>query len=111
MRIHIDSLEISCIIGLLDFERDFPQRVCLDMTIDYAYREKAFLDYAKVVELVEADLQATKYLLLEDALSGLKKKLFEIFPGIEKLKIKITKPDILPHCTVGISETWINTPL
>jgi len=111
MRIHIDSLEIYCIIGLLDFEREAQQRVLLDLTIDYSYEEGSFLDYSQATEIIQKHLKAAKYTLLEDALSGLKKLLLDTFHRIERLEIKITKPDILPNCHVGLSEIWISKPL
>ena len=110
MRIHIDDLQISCIIGLLDFERDAPQRVMLTLEIDYTYSKEHFLDYSLIANQVETHLKEEKYLLLEEALIGIKTVLFKVFPLIEQLKIKISKPDILPHCSVGLSGSWTNTP-
>jgi len=110
MRIHIDALEISCIIGLLDFERETEQKVLLDVEIDYIYGEGSFLDYSKVASDIEQHLREKKYLLLEEALLGIKTLLFTHFPAIEMLGIKLSKPDILPQCSVGLSGKWTNTP-
>lgn len=110
MRIHIDALEVSCIIGLLDFEREAEQKVLLAVEIDYHYQEKAFLDYGHIAAKIKQHLRVEKYVLLEDALLGIKTMLFAQFPAILRLRIKLTKPDILDYCTVGLSEEWINTP-
>ena len=107
MRIHIDTLEIDCIIGLLDFEREHTQRVCLDIQIDYQYKAGQFLDYSQMVEQVTSHLQSQRYELLEEALEGIKNLLFGLFVNIETLEVKLSKPDILPHCSVGLSERWI----
>ncbi len=110
MRIHIDALEISCIIGLLDFEREAEQKILLHIEIDYAYRGGGFLDYSKIVGNIEQHLKEKRYLLLEEALLGIKTLLFVRFPVIEMLSIKLSKPDILPQCSVGLSGKWANTP-
>ena len=110
MRIHIDALEISCIIGLLDFEREAEQKVLLDIEIDYIYGEGNFLDYSKVASDIGQHLREERYLLLEEALLGIKTLLFTHFPAIERLSIKLSKPDILPQCSVGLSGKWTNTP-
>ena len=106
MKIHIDNLEIKCIIGLLDFEREHTQRVRLDIQVDYPYKFGDFLDYSQMVELVTSHLQGQRYELLEDALTGIKTLLFKRYETIEHLHIKLSKPDILPNCSVALSESW-----
>ena len=108
MKVHINALEIFCIIGLLDFERETTQKVQLDIELDYTYTAGAFLDYASITNEIELHLKREKYLLLEEALMGIKSLLLKRYPIIEQLKIKISKPDILPHCSVGLSEFWTN---
>lgn len=109
MTIHIESLEISCIIGLLDFERESEQKVVLDVEIEYLYdKEDSFINYANVVDLIEVHLRKEKYELLEEALLGIKILLFEKYHLIESLKVRIKKPNIMPNCIVGLSHTWIN---
>jgi len=108
MTIHIDALELRCIIGVLDVEREHAQRVGLDIQIDYPYTVGKFLDYSHAVEMIEMHLKEEKYLLLEDALEGIKTLLFQAYPEIEQLKIKLSKPDILPNCSVGLSSVWSN---
>jgi len=110
MKIHIDNFEVHCIIGLLDFERDSEQQVLLDIEIQYTYIQGEFLDYSRVTDLIRAHLKKEKYLLLEEALAGIKVLIFQEFPLVELLSIKMAKPNILPHCSVALSETWPNTP-
>ena len=108
MKIHIESLEIFCIIGVLDFERESQQRVLLDLEIEYHYEKEGFLDYSKVASELAAHLKREKYLLLEEALLGIKKVLFADFPMIDTLHVKLSKPDILPQCSVGLSGEWVH---
>ena len=103
MTIRIEQLEFDAIIGLLDFERDRPQHVRIDVTATYDYQPGSYLDYAEMVEVIKANITQQKYELLEEALEGLHGTLTKAFPAIETLNITIAKPDILPDCVVSLS--------
>jgi dihydroneopterin aldolase len=105
MTIHIESLTFDAIIGLLDFEREKPQRVVVDLSASYAY-ETEYLDYAHMVTLIQNEIKTQRYELLEDALLGLKNTLIGTYPQIRTLWLKIAKPDILPECSVALSNRW-----
>lgn len=104
MTIHVEDLKFQCIVGILDFERKTPQDVIINLTIDYQY-DNNFIDYAKVTQLIKQIMIKEKFLLLEDALETLSKKLKENFSKIDTLTLKITKPSILPECKVSVSFT------
>jgi dihydroneopterin aldolase len=106
MNIHIDALTFNTIIGLLDFERNNPQEVTIELETSYEYENRNFINYADMVTLIKNELQLKKYELLEDALLGLKHKIYTTYPQIKTLKIKISKPNILPDCTVALSNSW-----
>ena len=106
MTIHIEELTFDVIIGLLDFERDKPQRVTINLEASYEYTHDHFIDYADMVNVIQQELKAKRYTLLEDALLGLKEILYTRHSSLQTLWIKISKPDILPHCTVSLSKTW-----
>ena len=106
MTIHIEDLTFEVIIGLLDFERDRPQRVIINLEASYDYSDNAFIDYADMVLLIQNELRGKRYELLENALLGLKEILTTAYPNIQTLSLKISKPDILPECTVSLSKTW-----
>ena len=106
MTIHIEDLTFDVIIGLLDFERDRPQRIIIDLEASYEYKEGQFIDYADMVLLIQKELKEKQYELLEDALLGLKELLSTTYPQLQTLFLKISKPDILPQCTVSLSKTW-----
>ena len=103
MTIRIKQLEFDAIIGVLDFERDRPQRVRVDLTATYNYHPGKYLDYAEMVEAIKTHIITQKYALLEEALEGLHTTLPATFPTIETLHITIAKPDILPDCIVSLS--------
>ena len=72
MTIHIETLTFDVIIGLLDFEREKPQRVIIDMEASYVYESKNFIDYADMAMLIQNELKQKRYTLREDGLLGLK---------------------------------------
>jgi dihydroneopterin aldolase len=106
MTIRIEDLTFDVIIGLLDFERDRPQRVIIDLEASYDYNNDLFIDYAELVILMKEELKAKRYELLENALLGLKEILTTRYPELQTLSLKLSKPDILPECTVSLSKTW-----
>ena len=72
MTIHIEALTFNVIIGLLDFERERPQRVIIDLEALYEYSDSEFIDYADMVTLIQNELKEKRYELLEEALLGIK---------------------------------------
>jgi len=106
MTIHIEDLIFDVIIGLLDFERDKPQRVIINLEASYDYSDNKFIDYADMVLLIQNELKEKRYELLENALIGIQKLLYTSYPQLQTLSLKISKPDILPQCTVSLSKTW-----
>ncbi|MBL4729818.1 MAG: dihydroneopterin aldolase [Sulfurimonas sp.] len=105
MTIHIEDLSFACIIGILDFERTTPQDIILAIEITYEYND-TFINYADVRDAAKLYMINSEFLLLEDALAGLSKKLKEKFSTIDTLSIKITKPSILSDCTVSVSNFY-----
>jgi dihydroneopterin aldolase len=107
MRIHIENLTIDTIIGILEQERVASQKLIANIKIDYKQKNKKdFINYAQIITTIEEDIKKQQYKLLEDALRGLEYTIKKSYPRIEKLKIKLTKPDIISNCQVGISKKW-----
>ncbi len=106
MTIHIEALTFDVIIGLLDFERDRPQQVVIDLEASYNYADEQFIDYADMSYLIQNELKIERYKLLEEALLGVKSVLYTTYPQLKTLTLKISKPDILPNCNVALSNTW-----
>jgi len=105
MKIYIEDLKFQAIIGILDFERTTPQEVVVNLEITYNFREH-FINYAEVATLITTTMQESKFLLIEDALSNLSHQLKNKFTTINRLKLKITKPDIMPNCRVSVEDFY-----
>ena len=105
MTIRIDDLTFECIIGILDHERLYPQRIVIDVEISYDYSD-AFINYADVAAFIKEQMRREQYELIEEALGALQHSLKTAFPGIDALSLRITKPDILTDCRVSVAETY-----
>ncbi len=104
MKISIKNLSFEAILGILDFERQTPQRIEIDCEISYSYKEGSYLDYAEAAKILETTVKDGKFQLIEEALDRLFEKIRENFPGIETIEIAIFKPDILPNCRICVSD-------
>lgn len=102
MKVKIEDLTFNCIIGILPFEREKEQRVIINCTFIYKYKNSEFIDYSKVAADIESIMIDKRFELLEDAIIELKKFLNSKYT-MNKLKISIQKPDILPNCKVSIT--------
>ena len=100
--IFIEDLRFKCIIGILEFERIKTQEVVIDARLEYD-DTTGFIDYAKVAKLIKKSMKKKKFHLIEDAHRFLQKKLKKKFPEIQKIKIKIAKPSIIPDCRVAVA--------
>jgi dihydroneopterin aldolase len=104
MKVSIASLSFKTIIGILPFERVTKQKVLLDIsfTYEFAKGQKDFIDYSHVANMAKLIMKKEKFLLIEDAIIYLNRALTKEFT-INKLKVKITKPDIMKNCIVSVS--------
>ncbi|MDX4025679.1 dihydroneopterin aldolase [Aliarcobacter skirrowii] len=102
MKIEIENLSFKTIIGILDFERVKKQKVIINISFEYEFKNGEFIDYAEVSKLIKNRVKKMKYFLLEDALEDLKQILNENY-DIFNLKLKITKPAIMKDCIVSLS--------
>ena len=105
LKINIENLTFSCIIGILDFERTNEQRVVINLSFEDFYNDKSkdFIDYSEVANFLETSMKERKFELIEDAILFLRKSLKQSYK-IEKLWIKISKPDIMNNCIVSVEE-------
>jgi len=102
MKIKIEELTFYCIIGILPFERKNKQKVNIDISFNYKFKEDNFIDYSHIVSFVETSMKKKKFKLIEDAIVYLKKQLKTNY-SIKKLKITIKKPDIIDNCIVSVT--------
>ncbi len=101
MQIFIKNLIFEAIIGILELERKTPQKISMDIKIQYTYEKDVFINYAQVADFAISIIKKGEFFLLEEALESTIQKLKIKFPQIETIKIKISKPNILKNCTVG----------
>lgn len=104
MKILIENLEFETILGILESERLTPQKISIVCTIDYAYAQNEFINYAEVAKLIEETMTKEKFFLIEEALEFITQALKNTFPLIGELILCIRKPDILSNCTVGVEQ-------
>ncbi|WP_321314040.1 dihydroneopterin aldolase [Halarcobacter sp.] len=103
MKISINNLSFYCIIGILDFERKKEQKVLINLSFKYKFKDSStFIDYAEVAKNIEDIMKKEKFALIEDAILYLKTFLKNKYK-LKKLKINISKPNILTNCIVSIS--------
>ncbi|PUE64980.1 dihydroneopterin aldolase [Arcobacter caeni] len=102
MKIEITDLTFKCIIGILDFERTKKQKVIINISFEYDFSKDLFIDYSEISTLVKKTMKKQKFLLLEDAILYFESLLQNSYK-INKLNIKISKPNILKDCVVSLS--------
>jgi len=105
LTIHIKELSFEAIIGILEHERQTPQRVVLNIDMEYEYQEGRFINYATVAQELTQLIITGGYELLEEAIIAIEKHLTQQYQTLLKtLRIEIQKPDILDNCVVSLSQ-------
>ena len=109
MKVSIKELSFKAIIGILPIERKETQRVIIDINFEYVFHKTndEFIDYSCVAKTVKKIMKKKQFKLIEDAIIFLEKKLYKKY-NISKLHIQITKPDILPNCTVSVENAFLD---
>jgi dihydroneopterin aldolase len=104
MKVFIEELEFKAILGILDFERKQKQKIVVDLDFEYDFNSKSkdFIDYSVVALDIKKTIRNKKFLLIEDAVLFLTKKLTKKYK-VRNINIKITKPNILKNCKVSVS--------
>jgi len=102
MKIKIRNLTFDCIIGILPVERKREQSVIINISFKYSFKNNIFINYADIANYVQETMINKKFLLIEDALLFMEKELNSKYQ-IKKLKLSITKPDILDNCEVSVT--------
>lgn len=100
--IFIERLRVETLIGICDWEREVPQELLFDISMecDIAAAAKSdaiadALDYAAVAEQVTGFVQDSKRLLLEPLLAELAADLLAQFSQIESLTVTVRKPQAI----------------
>jgi FolB domain-containing protein len=100
--IRIQSLELECIIGVRPDERHRPQRVSIDVDLGAELaapgrsgRLSDTCDYDVVAQQISELVRFRHYELMETAAEELCAMLFAVQPTVERLALRIAKPDAL----------------
>jgi dihydroneopterin aldolase len=109
-RIYLRGLKCQCIIGFIDWERQVPQTVVLDLEFPCdcaraAVRDSVAdtVDYKQVAKRVLAYVEGSKFQLIEVLAHRLALMLLKEFP-LEWIKIDLNKPGAIRHSRdVGVS--------
>jgi dihydroneopterin aldolase len=107
MKIYIENFEFETIIGILDFERNTSQKVEINLNLEYEFKQNMFINYVEIRDLIKKSMNEEKYFLIEEAINDISKKIKTEFPNINKLYLKISKPEILSDAKVSVSEKFI----
>jgi dihydroneopterin aldolase len=102
MTIYVENLTFDAIIGILPEERKVPQKVIVNVELDYEYKKGVFINYAILADLIENNIKQRQYELIEDALLALHVEIKSKFFQISSIKLKISKPTILAHADVSV---------
>jgi 7,8-dihydroneopterin aldolase/epimerase/oxygenase len=111
-RLHIVDLKFEAVVGILKFERESPQNLIVNATMDVDFDKARHIDsdmnrgvdYARMVEFLTTQIQTGGYGLLEELLDTVGRDAFVTFPDLNALELKVEKPDILDSCkAVGAS--------
>lgn len=105
LKVNINDLTFTCIIGILEHERINAQKVILDISFEYFFNDDGsnFIDYSHVASFAQKSMENEKFKLIEDAILYIRKGLKGKY-DIKNLKVKIAKPDIMPNCVVSVEE-------
>ena len=111
-RIYLRGLKCQCIIGFIDWERQVPQTVELDLEFPCNCARAAVndavadtVDYKQVAKRVLAFVEGSKFLLIETLAHRLALTLLQEF-SLEWVRIDLSKPGAIRHSReVGVSIT------
>ncbi len=108
--IFLHGLRTECIIGFIDWERQMPQTVLIDLEFpcDAAHAAATdqvadTIDYKRIAKRVLAWSQASEFHLLESFAHRLALLLLEEFP-LHWVKVRVSKPGAIRHSRdVGVT--------
>jgi dihydroneopterin aldolase len=108
MRIAVENLAVSAVIGILPQEREKPQRILASAKIDCEYGSpRDFVDYIVVAELIKTRLIEGRFGLLEEALNAIAPEISRLNPSIAKIRLTLEKPDATCGFRAAVSSTYL----
>ncbi len=103
MTLVIEGFSFECIVGILKEERQKPQKVEIAANIEYVHEKHGFLDYMKICKEIKKEFVVKKFRLLEDAAISVCSTLKSANPQIQKINLKIIKPEVRSDARVGVA--------
>ncbi len=99
----LKSLHIDCIVGVYEHERTTPQRVVMDVEMDYDFlavaRSDAIgdaVDYAAVAQSVTELVRRRQFQLIETMAEEAAAMLLATRPQVRAVRLEIRKPAAVP---------------
>jgi dihydroneopterin aldolase len=103
-KIHIEGLEVFALIGVYDWEREHQQRLIVDVELSADLSLAALTDdvnntlnYAEIAQGLSNFAAKSQYKLIEALASHMLDWLLHSFPKLKKVRLKLSKPDILAN--------------
>ena len=103
-KIHIEGLEVFALIGVYDWEREHQQRLIVDVELSADLSLAALTDdvnntlnYAEIAQGISDFASKSQYKLIEALASNIADWLLQSFPKLKKVRLKLSKPDILSN--------------
>ena len=99
----VKSLQIDCIVGIFEHERSTPQRVVMDIELDYDFAAAArsesigdAVDYAAAAESVTELVQRRQFQLIETMAEEVAAMLLATRSQVQTVRLEIRKPAAVP---------------
>lgn len=107
--VYIRGLEVESLIGVYDFERHAPQRLVLDIEINFDCRPAGetddlalALDYDRLSKALRAWCLEQSFELIESLAEGICRLIHEMF-AVQRVLLTVNKPGAVSDCQgVGI---------
>jgi len=107
-QVFINGLAVEAIIGVYDWERIAPQRLIVDLVMEWDMARaaadddiRATLDYAAISQRVAEFAAASSYELVETFADRLARSIIEEF-SVPWLRLRVTKPGAVPQALGGV---------
>ena len=108
-RLHLTGLRFAANLGILDHEKRAPQPIQVDAELNLGAQPLRprdddithVLDYRKVRQIIIDECRAERVNLLETLIGKLCDRLMHL-PGVQGVRVKITKLEIFDDCEVAI---------
>lgn len=100
-KIVIQGLEFEASLGVFDWEKERKQPVKIDLELEFPFPESESLektvDYSSVVDSLKGIFEG-EFLLLETLAKEVALKVFNSFPLLKAVKVRVHKP----HAPLGV---------